>query len=161
MKEGLCTDPAHKKELAHLLQFESSNVDQGAVTSLKEYLERRKPGQTCVFYHCVPNRKLAMESPYFEAFKAKGAEVLFMYDPMDEFVSSHLENFEGGNLVAVDSTEAAEELAKIEGGEEKEKAQDSAETLSSDVADMLALWMQSNLKGVKSVKVSTYYLERT
>lgn len=156
LKEGLCTDPSHKKELAHLLRFESSNVDQGHVTSLKDYLARRKPGQTCVFYHCVPNRTLALDSPYFEAFKAKGAEVLFMYDPMDEFVTSHLEDFEGGNLVAVDSAEAAQELAKIEGGEnEKEKAQDSKETLSSDVADMLALWMQSNLKGVKSVKVST------
>lgn len=95
LKEGAITDFEHRDALAKLLRFESSAVPAGETTSLGDYVKRMKEGQTEIFHLTAPNRAAAEGSPYFEGFRSLGIEVLFSYEPVDEFVFEHLGAFEG------------------------------------------------------------------
>ena len=107
LKEGLCTaDDKQQKELAKLMRYESSAVDAGKHTSLKDYVSRKKDGQDSIFYMIASNREWADESPYLDNFKKSGYEVLYMLDPIDEFVAERLSEFDGMKLLSVDSSKA-------------------------------------------------------
>ena len=84
--EGIATEEAaHRRdEMAKLLRYESSNLPAGQMTSLSTYLENMKENQRYIFFLPANNRAQAENSPYLEAIKNKGYEVLFMYDPFDE-----------------------------------------------------------------------------
>ncbi|MFN0066758.1 MAG: molecular chaperone HtpG [Limisphaerales bacterium] len=98
LKEGVITDFAHRESLARLLRFESSTQPAGTLVSLAEYVGRMKDGQREIYHLTAPSREAAEASPYFEAFKALGQEVLFSYDGVDEFVFQHLHEFGGKPL---------------------------------------------------------------
>jgi TNF receptor-associated protein 1 len=75
LKEGVCRDYSNQADIAKLLYFESSTMEEGKLTSFDEYISRCTPEQDQIFFLCAPNRKLAEESPYFETFKAHNREV--------------------------------------------------------------------------------------
>lgn len=75
IREGLCTDITYKEELAKLLRCESSATEESKLTSLDDYISRMDKEQKEIYYLCVPNRALALSSPYYEAFKANNKEV--------------------------------------------------------------------------------------
>src|ERR1043165_4696046 len=102
IKEGVISDFTHRDALGKLLRFESSSAPKGQKTSLTEYVKRMPEGQKEIYFLLGPNREAAETSPYFEVFKAKKWEVLFLYDPWDEFVMEHLREFDGKNLQAAD-----------------------------------------------------------
>jgi HSP90 family molecular chaperone len=96
LKEGICTDYVHKEEIAKLLRIESSHLAAGKLTTIDEYIERMPKERSEIYYLIVPNRNFAESSPYFESFKAKDVEVLFLYDTrLDDFVFSNLAEFKG------------------------------------------------------------------
>jgi TNF receptor-associated protein 1 len=76
------------------------------VTSFEKYIERMKPGQKHIYYLVAPSRAQAESSPYLEACKAKGYEVLFLYAHVDEFVMQHLGNVKGKFIVSVEAENA-------------------------------------------------------
>jgi TNF receptor-associated protein 1 len=153
IKEGVCTDAMHKKEIAKLLRFESSATENNEMISLKEYADRKKENQTRIYYLLTPKRKFAEESPYFEAFKKNGIEVLYLYDTVDEFVVNHLREFQGLDLVAADSPEAAEDPMLRHQTEDNAA---NANNLSEADAKELAKYIQETLgrNVVKQVDVS-------
>lgn len=121
LKEGVCSDYAHKNELARLLRFESSFGKKGEFVSLDDYIARMPPTQTEIYYLCVPTRESGEASPYYEAHRANGTEVLFLYLSMDEFVMKNLKTYGKRKLVScesmpqpVDSAETAAERAAKE-----------------------------------------------
>lgn len=154
IKEGVCTDAMHKKEIAKLLRFESSATKEGEMISLQEYTDRKKEGQKRIYYLLTPRRRYAEESPYTEMFKKKGIELLYLYDTVDEFVVNHLREFQGVELVAADSPEAATDpLLQQEKGQDDQTASGS---LSESEAKELAKWIEETLGSgvVKQVDVS-------
>ena len=68
LKEGVCQDYENQSDIAKLLFFESSTLESGNLCSLDEYVSRCTPEQDQIYYLVAPNRKMAEESPYFEAF---------------------------------------------------------------------------------------------
>ncbi len=98
LKEGVATDFTHREPLAKLLRFESSKLDAGQHTSLADYVKRTGSEQKEIYHLSAPSREAAETSPYFEVFRSKGLEVLFLLDPLDEFVMEHLGEFEGKPL---------------------------------------------------------------
>ena len=64
-----------------------------------------KEDQKEIYYYFASNRETIEAGPYLEAFKANNLEVLYLYDPVDEFVMSHLYEFDGKTLVSADQTE--------------------------------------------------------
>lgn len=133
LKEGVVTDFTHKDALAKLLRYESSALERSKTTSLSDYVKRISGDQKEIYWLLAPNREAAESSPYFEVFKARKIEVLFMYDPWDEFVMEHLYSFE-------EKTPKAAEKAEINVDVE---TKDGA--LSDSEAEALSKWMKEKL----------------
>ena len=86
-----------------------------SLSSISEYLDRQDLKDVKhVFYLITSNRSTADTSPYVEPFKKHGIEVIYMYDPRDEYVVRALDNVDGYKLIAVDSIEAAEFVSSLD-----------------------------------------------
>jgi TNF receptor-associated protein 1 len=105
LKEGVAVDFAHRDALAALLRYESSTLEKGTLTSLADYVKRMPADQTDIYYLLAPGREAAESSPYFEVFRSRGYEVLFLDDPIDEFVMEHLHEFEKKTVRAAEQAE--------------------------------------------------------
>jgi molecular chaperone HtpG len=135
LKEGITTDMVHKEKLAKLLRYESNLTEVDKKTSLDDYVSRAKEEQKEIYYLYAPSRDSIEKGPYLEAFTANNIEVLFLYEPIDEFVMNHLHEFEGKKLVAADSSEV--ELDEADTG--------SGEKLSEEEQESLAKWIKETL----------------
>lgn len=142
IKEGVANDYSHREALAKLLRAESSFTEKGKTTSLPDYVTRMPEAQKEIYYLLAPNREAAEASPYFEIFREKKFEVLFLYAPQDEFVMENLREFDKKRLVAA-------EKADLKLDEEKPHA------LDKDAARMLANFIKERLTDrVGEVRVS-------
>lgn len=132
LKEGVSSDYDNKVRLVSLLRFQSSH-DEEKLTTLKEYVERMKEGQEDIFYLTGESRRIVEHSPHLEALKAKGYEVLYMVDSVDELLTQYLTEFEGKKLKSAGKGTVKvgdeEESAQTE-KELKQKAEESSELLS-------------------------------
>jgi len=105
IKEGIATDWGNREPLAKLLRFESSHTENGKQTNLTDYVSRMPEEQKEIAYLLAPSREAAEASPYYEVFREKKFEVLFLTHPHDEFVMEHLSTFDGKKVVAAEKTE--------------------------------------------------------
>ena len=126
-KEGAGEDHANRERIAKLLRFASTHHDTEAQdVSLAEYVSRMKPGQEKLYYVTAESFAAAKNSPHLEIFRKKGVEVLLMYDRVDEWVVSHLAEFEGKPLQSV--AKGRLELGKLEDeAEQKEQEKEAGE----------------------------------
>ena len=148
LKEGVVTDFTHKESLGKLLRFESSALDKGKLTSLADYMKRMPSEQKEIFCLLTPNRAAAESSPYFEVFRERKWEVLFLYDPWDEFVIEHLHTFDGRTLKLAEKADLNLSETKKEGA------------LPEDAAKSLAQWLKEILGDkVGEVRVSQRLVE--
>jgi molecular chaperone HtpG len=100
-KEGVATDHANREALAKLLRFESSLTEPGAVCGFADYVTRMKEGQETIYYLVGAGREQIESSPYLEAFKSRGIEVIYFTDAVDEYVVEALGSFDGKKLVSI------------------------------------------------------------
>ena len=105
LKEGVASDWTHREALGKLLRFESSFTEKGKNTSLTDYVSRMPEEQKEIYYLLAPSRESAEASPYFEVFREKKFEVIFLIDPRDEFVMEHLREFDKKPLVAAEKAD--------------------------------------------------------
>lgn len=100
LKEGLHseTNSKSKERLTKLLRFHSSTQEQP--TSLEDYVSRMKEGQEKIYFISGPDKDFLAKSPHIEGLKARGFEVLFFTDPVDEWVAMSLTEFEGKPLAS-------------------------------------------------------------
>ena len=131
LKEGVSSDYNNKDKIVSLLLFQSSN-DSERLTTLKDYVSRMKQEQQEIFYLTGESRGVVEHSPHLEAFKAKGYEVLYLIDPVDELVVQYLTTYEGKNLKSIGKGTVRlgdeEERARTE-NELKERAEEASELL--------------------------------
>jgi molecular chaperone HtpG len=102
LKEGAAMDFTHKDQLVKLLRFESSLTDKTKATSLADYVTRMGSEQKEIYYLVGANRATIESGPYLEAFKARNLEVLFCYEPVDEYVMNNVREFDGKKLISAD-----------------------------------------------------------
>lgn len=162
IKEGICTDAKWKDELGGLLRCESSATGEGDVTSLEAYAKRMQDQQTAIYYLCVPSRTFAESSPYYEAFKQRGVEVLFLYTSMDDFVMQNLAEYAGKRILSIESAQLPAELARPAStatGDDAAAAASHAHAHAGELSldpqevEELAKWMKTTLLDrVSSVK---------
>ncbi|MDC0088109.1 molecular chaperone HtpG [Akkermansiaceae bacterium] len=105
LKEGIATSFEYQEQLAGLLRFESSLEDKGTQTSFASYLDRAKEDQENIYYLTGASRDAIESGPYLEAFKARGLEVCFFTEPVDQYVMEALPEFKGKKLVSADRAE--------------------------------------------------------
>ncbi|WP_417795380.1 molecular chaperone HtpG [Terasakiella pusilla] len=130
MKEGIYEDFAHRKECLSLARFKSTHGDEWV--SLAEYVERMKDGQDQIYYISGEDLDSLKRSPQLEGFKAKGVEVLFMTDPIDEFWIPAVSQFEEKSFQSI--TKGGADLSKI-----KKDGDDAEDDKKEDAADKDAI----------------------
>ena len=95
LKEGVIEDAANKERVAKLLRFASTHADSADQTvSLADYVGRMKDGQDAVYYVTADAYSAAKNSPHLEVFRKHGVEVLLLSDRIDEWVVTHLTEFD-------------------------------------------------------------------
>ncbi len=105
LKEGLSRDWENKDKIADLLLFASVNTEAGKVKTLAEYVEAMPEGQEEIYYLAGDNAAQLRNSPYLEAYRAKGFDVLLLTDPIDEFAVPGVREYKGKKLQAADKGE--------------------------------------------------------
>ncbi len=103
LKEGVVIDHENREKVAGLIRFETSMTEKGETASFADYLTRAKEGQDKIYYLVGPDRATIESGPYLEAFKARGIEVIFFFDQVDEYLVQHLSEFDGKQLLAANS----------------------------------------------------------
>ncbi len=134
IKEGVAGDFTHRESLAKLLRFESSLTDAGSVCGFADYVSRMKEGQDAIYYLVGPGRDHIETSPYLEAFKARGLEVAYFTDAVDEYVIDSLGTFDGKKLVSI-----------RQGGVELDEADAEGEPLGEEETTALCDFLKSHL----------------
>ena len=131
MKEGPAEDFANRERIAKLLRFASthSDTDEQSV-SLEDYISRMQPEQEKIYYVTADSFAAAKNSPHLEVFRKKGIEVLLLHDRVDEWMVSHLTEFDGKALVSVAKGEL--DLGKL-GDEGEEESAKQVETEFKDL----------------------------
>jgi molecular chaperone HtpG len=146
LKEGIIDDLGQKTRIAKLLRFNSTAEDGDAPqVTLEAYVSRMKADQKSIYYLTADSLSAARNSPHLEGFRAKGMEVLLLIDRIDEWVATHLHEFDGKTLANVASA-MADVASAIE---TPDKA--AAQTAFKDTLDRLG----KNLTGkIASAEVS-------
>ena len=144
LKEGIGEDHANQERLAKLLRFASTHADDGV--SLVDYLARAKEGQDAIYYITADTLAAAKNSPQLEIFRKKGIEVLLLIDRVDEWMLSHLYEFEGKPLQSV--AKGAIDLGKLQDEDEKKAAEVAAEA-NKPLLDRLKAALKDRAKDVR------------
>ena len=102
-----------------------------------------KEGQNAIYYQVAPSRAAIENGPYIEAFKSRGFEVIYLFEPIDDYVVNALREFDGKSLQSLASDKVElDEAPPAEG-----------EALSTEDADSLCTWLKDNLgKRVENVR---------
>ncbi|HUM94667.1 MAG TPA: molecular chaperone HtpG [Candidatus Competibacter sp.] len=150
LKEGPAEDYGNREQIAKLLRFSSTQTDSADPTvSLSDYLGRMKDGQDKIYYITAESFAAAKNSPHLEIFRKKGLEVLLMTDRVDEWLMSHLNEFEGKHFQSV--AKGALDLDKIASEEEKQEQKQAED----EHKDLLARVKEALGDQVKEVRISS------
>jgi molecular chaperone HtpG len=145
LKEGVGEDFANQERLAKLLRFASTQADEGV--SFADYVGRMKEGQEAVYYITAETLAAAKGSPQLEVFRKKGLEVLLLTDRVDEWMLSHLYEFDGKPLQSV--AKGAVDLGKLQDEAEKKQAEEAAEAFKP-VLEKLQAALKDRAKDVRT-----------
>ena len=150
LKLGVHEDSTNRKKIADLLRF-STSASGEEQCSLKEYVSRMKENQKSIYYITGENKDQVSNSAFVERVKKGGFEVIYMTEPIDEYVVQQLKEYEGKQLVSV--TKEGLELPEDE-AEKKKHEEDKAkfEGLCKVMKDILD-------KKVEKVVCSTRLVE--
>lgn len=148
LKEG-STDRDFLDKLKPLLMFQTSNPDH-EITSLDGYIERMKEGQEAIYYVTGDSVATVSKSPHLEAFQAKGYEVLYLTDPIDEILVGHVTSYNEKDLQSVGK-------GNVELGSEEERkaAEEEREKKTAEVKDLFDAMQGALDSHVKEVRLSS------
>jgi len=135
IKLGMHEDSTNRKKLAGFLRYHTS-ASGDEQCSLGDYVSRMKENQKDIYYITGENKEIVCQSSFVERLKKRGLEVVYMTEPIDEYVVQQMKEFDGKNLVSV--TKEGLELPEDE--EEKKKREEDKtkyETLCKVMKDIL------------------------
>ena len=100
IKLGVHEDSSNREKLSSFLRYESSKSDT-ILTSFDEYISRMKEGQKGIYYITGESKKAIMNSPFLEKLKKRDIEVLYMVEPLDEYVSQQLKEYSSNKFICI------------------------------------------------------------
>jgi molecular chaperone HtpG len=147
LKEGPAEDFANKEAIAKLLRFSSTHTDEKTENvSLEQYVERMKEGQDKIYYVVADSFEAAKSSPHLEIFRKKGIEVLLMSDRVDEWMMSHLTEFNEKQFASI--TRGDLDLGDLD-DEETKKAQEESEKEVEGLVERIKTVLGDKVKEVR------------
>ncbi len=164
LKEGVGRDRANREKLADLLLFESLRTEPGKYTTLEKYVAAMPADQKEIYYLIGESREQMEHSPYLEAFRARGQDVLLLTDPIDEFMAPHLGRYRGKDLKPVDQGRLDGDAAAVK-KEDQEKYKPLLEYLKGKLPEVSDVRLSGRLKESAACLVAdggavTAHLER-
>ena len=144
LKEGIGEDHANRERLGKLYRFASTHADEGV--SLKDYVSRMKEGQEAIYVIAADSLAAAKGSPQLEIFKKKGIEVLLLTDRVDEWLLSHLFEFDGHPLQSV--AKGAVDLGTLQDEAEKKQTEEASSAIKP-VIERLKVTLKERAKDVR------------
>jgi len=130
LKYGIHDDSGHREKIAELLRYHSST--QKDMSSLKDYITRMKEGQDEIYYICGESKKQVENSPFLEALKKKGLEVLLMTEPIDEYCMQQLKEFDGKKFKNI-----SKEGLNTASSDEEKKAAEELKQANADLCQVV------------------------
>jgi molecular chaperone HtpG len=135
LKEGPAEDFANKDKIAALLRFASTHNDGNEQSvSLSDYIERMKDGQDKIYYVTADSYQAARTSPHLEVFRKKGIEVLLMGERIDEWLMSHLTEFNEKSFQSVAGANV--DLSELDDEETKQAKEESKKAVEGIIERM-------------------------
>ena len=149
LKEGPGEDIANRERISKLLRFTSTHTDsEEQNVSLEDYVSRMKEDQEKIYFVTSDSFTAAKNSPHLEVFRKKDIEVLLLHDRVDEWLVSHLIEFDGKSLVSIAKGDL--DLGKLENEEEKE----AAKKLEGEHKDFIQRVQDSIGEDISEVRIS-------
>ena len=155
------SDYAHREAFAELVRFDSSALEQAGddaennrLTSLADYVTRARDGQKAIYHLSGPSRAALDLNPHLEIFRSKGLEVLYLYEPVDEFIMDSIGTYKELPLKSAELADAAE-LDPFEGTAETPKAPELTPEETGSLDDFLKAIKAILGERVTDVRVST------
>ena len=149
LKEGPGEDPSNREKIAGLLRFASTHTDTATQEhALADYVERMKEGQKKIYYVVADSFNAAKNSPHLEIFRKKGIEVLLLSDRIDDWLMSHLTEFNGNTFADVAKGEL--DLGDVEDEAEKKAQEETAKAKE----DLVKRVKEALGDGVQEVKIT-------
>ena len=133
LKLGVHEDQTNREALSKLLRFESSHNEW---TSFDEYVQRMKPSQKGIYFITGENKSVVEKSPFLESFRKRDVEVLFMTEPMDEYMVGQLKDFDGKKLICA-SKEGLEWDQTDDEKKQKEELDTSFKSVCEKIKEVL------------------------
>jgi len=121
LKLGIHEDTQNRTKLAEFLRFFTSKSGDEQ-KSLKDYVAGMKEGQKSIFFITGESKKAVESSPFIEVLKKKNLEVIYMTEPIDEYMVQQLKEFDGKKLISI--TKEGLKLEEEEGEDAKKKVED-------------------------------------
>jgi len=131
LKLGIHEDTQNRGKIADLLRYYSTKSDDDQ-TSLKDYVSRMKEGQKQIYYITGDSKASVAASPFIERLKKKGLEVLYMIDPIDEYATQQLKEYDGKKLVC-----CTKEGLEIDETEEEKKTWEETKASFEDLCKVM------------------------
>ena len=150
LKEGVRTDYANAERIKKLCLWPSAKTEAGKLVSLEEYVKGMAPGQTDIYYLCAPKVETARTSPALEQALKHKCDVLLFCDPVDEWLTESLGEFEGKKFVDIARGDVAF------GTETEREAEKTAnEAAAKDLKPLLEAIKKQLEADVSEVRLST------
>jgi molecular chaperone HtpG len=156
IKEGPAEDFANRNRIAKLLRFSSTHTDLTAQTvSLDDYIKRMKPEQKKIYYITAENFNAAKASPHLEIFRKNNVEVLLLTDRVDEWLVSHLTEYEDKTLQSVAKGDVnLDEITSEENKVDKEEQKKKEESIQKEFDETIKQVKNALGEQVKDVRIS-------
>jgi molecular chaperone HtpG len=147
LKEGPAEDQANHEKLSPLFRFATTHTNEPAQNvSLIDYVARMQDGQDKIYFISADSFNAAKSSPHLEVFRKKGIEVLLLSDPIDEWVTNHLREFEGKEFADVCRGEL--DLGDI--GEQDEESPEELNEKNKDLLERLTKELEGDVKEIRA-----------
>ena len=150
LKEGVRTDYANAERIKKLCLWPSAKTEAGKLVSLEEYVKGMAPGQTDIYYLCATKVETARTSPALEQALKHKCDVLLFCDPVDEWLTESLGEFEGKKFVDIARGDVAF------GTETEREAEKTAnEAAAKDLKPLLEAIKKQLEADISEVRLST------
>ena len=149
LKEGMHSDYENADKIKELLLFSSDKTEGDALITLKEYKDAMKQDQKEIYFLTAESLSNARNSPHLEAFRKRGIDVLFMVDPVDEWMLEVFNEYDGCKLRAIDKGEI-----ELGTDDEKAEAKKAIETADKEFRPLLDFIKETIGEDVKEVRLS-------
>ena len=131
LKLGIHEDSTNRSKLADLLRFYTTKSGDSMI-SLKDYVGNMKEEQKNIYFITGESKKAIENAPFLEKLKKKGFEVLFMTDPIDEYMVQQMKDYDGKKLVCV-----TKEGLQLEETDEEKKAREDAKARTEPLCKLI------------------------